>query len=158
MTPHDTRTINRPDDDRLALESFLPYRLARAAEIVSRQFADLYRQRHGMTRPEWRTLATIGQFEQATATEIGAHSSMHKTKVSRAIRALEQRNWITREADKHDRRIEHIKLTREGRRHYRDLAQLARDYEARLIESLGLSGAEDLQAGLQAIETSLSDW
>jgi DNA-binding MarR family transcriptional regulator len=83
---------------------------------------------------------------------------MHKTKVSRAIRALEQRNWITREADKHDRRIEHIKLTREGHRHYRDLAQLARDYEARLIESLGLSGAEDLQAGLQAIETSLSDW
>ena len=69
------------DNAPLALEGFLPYRLARAAEQVSRQFAALYRERHGMTRPEWRTLATIGQFNRITATAIGQHSSMHKTKV-----------------------------------------------------------------------------
>jgi len=142
-----------PDDDSLALEGFLPYRLARAAEIVSRQFATLYRERHGMTRPEWRTLATVGQFNRITATEIGAHSSMHKTKVSRAIRALEQRKWITRQVDQTDRRIEHIELTREGRNHYRDLVTLAHTYESRLIEMLGQTGADRLEAGITAIET-----
>lgn len=141
-----------PEHDTLALEGFLPYRLARAAEIISRQFATLYRERHGLTRPEWRTLATIGQFGRITATEIGAHSSMHKTKVSRAIRALEERKWIMRQADKTDRRIEHIELTREGRSHYRDLVKLARNYEARLVEMLGDSGAERLEAGISAIE------
>lgn len=144
-----------PSADKLALESFLPYRLARAAEIVSRQFAALYRDRHGMTRPEWRTLATIGQFNRITATEIGRHSSMHKTKVSRAIRTLEERKWITREADSTDRRIEHIELTREGRQHYRDLVALARDYEARLLETLGEPGGRSLEAGIDAIETRL---
>lgn len=155
--PHST-THSDTVEESLALEGFLPYRMARAAEIISRQFAALYRERHGMTRPEWRTLATLGQFGRATATEIGAHSSMHKTKVSRAIHALEQRKWITRQTDEHDRRIEHINLTREGRRHYRDLVGLARDYEERLLASLGRSGAAKLEAGLSAIETNLSGW
>ena len=149
-------TAEGSDNDSLALEGFLPYRLARAAEIVSRQFATLYRERHGMTRPEWRTLATVGQFNRITATEIGAHSSMHKTKVSRAIRALEQRKWITRQVDQTDRRIEHIELTREGRTHYRDLVTLAHTYEARLIEMLGQSGADRLEAGITAIETRVA--
>ena len=143
-------------DSTLALEGFLPYRLARAAEIISRQFATLYRERHGLTRPEWRTLATIGQFNRITATEIGAHSSMHKTKVSRAIRALEERKWITRQVDGTDRRIEHIELTREGRNHYRDLVALARSYEAKLVETLGKTGADQLKAGISAIESRLA--
>lgn len=151
-----TRSAETPAAGTLALEGFLPYRLARAAEIISRQFATLYRERHGLTRPEWRTLATIGQFNRITATEIGAHSSMHKTKVSRAIRALEERKWITRQVDQTDRRVEHIELTREGRTHYRDLVTLAHSYEARLVEMLGETGAAELEAGISAIETRFS--
>jgi len=158
MTLHRERPVGNPADDTLALEGFLPYRLARAAEIVSRQFATLYRERHGLTRPEWRTLATIGQFNRITATEIGSHSSMHKTKVSRAIRALEDRKWITREVDRTDRRIEHIELTREGRHHYRDLVALARGYEARLVEMLGQAGADQLEAGITAVENKLEGY
>ncbi|MEM5472205.1 MarR family transcriptional regulator [Hoeflea sp. AS60] len=152
MTVPQTPSEVEPDDASLALEGFLPYRLARASEIISRQFATLYRERHGMTRPEWRTLATIGQFNRITATEIGAHSSMHKTKVSRAIRALEERKWITRQVDETDRRIEHIELTRDGSANYRDLVTLARSYEAKLMEMLGQTGAEQLMAGISAIE------
>ena len=144
-----------PAGDTLALEGFLPYRLARAAEAVSRQFATLYRERHGMTRPEWRTLATVGQFNRVTATEIGLHSSMHKTKVSRAVRALEERKWIIRQADSTDRRIEHIELTRDGRRHYRDLVTLAHDYQMQLVSVLGEAGASKLEAGIAAIEKKI---
>ena len=155
MTLPQTRPADTPVAGTLALEGFLPYRLARAAEIISRQFATLYRERHGLTRPEWRTLATIGQFNRITATEIGAHSSMHKTKVSRAIRALEERKWITRQVDQTDRRVEHIELTREGRTHYRDLVTLARSYEARLVDMLGETGAAELEAGISAVESRI---
>ncbi|MEX2081804.1 MAG: MarR family transcriptional regulator, partial [Dehalococcoidia bacterium] len=55
----------------LVLERFLPYRLNRAAEAVSQRFAAVYRSRYGLTRPEWRTLATVGQMEPTTATAIG---------------------------------------------------------------------------------------
>lgn len=146
-----------PGNEPLALEGFLPYRLARAAEQVSRQFAQLYRDRHGMTRPEWRTLATIGQYNKITATSIGQHSSMHKTKVSRAIRALEERGWITRQADETDRRIEHIELTREGRHHYMELVTLARSYEAKLKAALGGTATRDLEAGISVIEARLGE-
>lgn len=150
--------ILREPGDRLALETFLPYRVMRASEMVSRRFAALYKERHGLTRPEWRTLATVGEFGSVTATAIGAHSAMHKTKVSRAIRALEDRGWLARRADAADRRIEHIELTREGARRYRDLVALARGFEAELTALLGAKGAADLDGGLSAIERHLAGW
>jgi len=65
---------NNKTDDILALEKFLPYRLNRAAEKVSQRFAQEYKKRYGLTRPEWRTFATIGQFGVITAREICNHS------------------------------------------------------------------------------------
>lgn len=141
--------------DTLALETFLPYRLNRAAELVSREFAERYRREYGLTRPEWRCLATIGQFGRTTATRITAHSSMHKTKVSRAIYALEQQRWLRRVEDEADRRIEHIELTALGRTRYGELVALARAYEARLASLLGAADVAALSKGLDSIETAM---
>lgn len=138
----------------LALESFLPYRLNRIADIVSRKFSANYRDRHGMTRPEWRTLATLGQYGTMTATGIGGHSSMHKTKVSRAIAALEARGWLKRTPDAADRRIEHLELTREGRRVYLELVPLAKAFEAELLASIDGEQGAALLRGLDALERS----
>ena len=68
----------------IELEHFLPYRLNVVAEAVSRALARLYEKRHGISIAEWRVIATLGQYERMTAKDIGAHSRMHKTKVSRA--------------------------------------------------------------------------
>ena len=77
---------------KLALEHFLPYRLNRLSSAVSQQFRAVYGPHHDLTVPEWRVLATLAQFGTMTAKAIGRHSSMHKTKVSRAVRALEERS------------------------------------------------------------------
>jgi DNA-binding MarR family transcriptional regulator len=82
-------TINRMA--KLQLEAFLPYRLNRLAAAVSQEFRSVYGPHHDLTIPEWRVLATLGQFEAMSAKAIGRHSAMHKTKVSRAVRALEER-------------------------------------------------------------------
>ncbi len=136
----------------LLLEEFLPYRLLRAAEEVSRRFARHYKDRHEMTRPEWRTLATIGQFERLTAKEVGQHSSMHKTKVSRAVRALEQRRWLKRTTDEADRRIEHLELSAAGRRIYTELVSVAESFERDMTSRLGDDAARALDLGLGAVE------
>lgn len=143
----------RQDEDLLVLESFLPYRLMHAFELVSRDFASVYGSRYDLSRPEWRCLATIGEFGRITATEIGRHSSMHKTKVSRAVYALEQRRWLKRERDEADRRNEHLTLTANGRRAYLDLVSTAHEYERKLSGALG-DAAGDLGRGLDAIETA----
>ena len=140
----------------LELESFLPYRLNRLAEAVSREFSKIYRDRFGLTRPEWRTLATLGEFGTITATAIGEHSSMHKTKVSRAVAELERRKWLTRTADAADRRVEHLALTKAGRSAYVELVPLAKAFERRMIEKLALEQKSGLLAGLAALEQTLS--
>ena len=135
-----------------ALETFLPYRLARIAEQVSQDFSTVYRERFGLTRAEWRCLATLGQFGAVTATEIAAHSAMHKTKVSRAIAELDGRGWIVREADGRDRRVEHLSLTDTGRKTFEDIVPLARDFERDLQADIGDRQAACLIAGLDAVE------
>jgi len=136
----------------LTLEDFLPYRLVRAAEDISRRFWARYKSLYGLTRPEWRTLATIGEFRRITATDIGRHSSMHKTKVSRAVAALEKRRWIARSTDPRDRRIEHLELTREGERRYAELVAVALGFERDLLTALGAEGSAALGRGLAALE------
>lgn len=142
-------------NDRFELDGFLPYRLNRAAEAVSLSFSRVYRERYSMTRPEWRTLVALGAVGPMTATAIGAHSAMHKTKVSRAIGALEGRRWIKRTEDARDRRLEHIELTPAGRQAYGDLAGHARAYQAELARSLGANSLKALIDGLTALESSI---
>jgi DNA-binding MarR family transcriptional regulator len=139
----------------LSLEDFLPYRLNRLADAVSREFARIYRDRHGMTRPEWRLLATLGQYGRMTAKSVGEHSAMHKTKVSRAVRALEERRWLKRETSSEDRRVEHLELTRTGSEVYRELIPLARAFEAELLEAMESGEAGRLLDGLRGLERAV---
>lgn len=138
------------------LESFLPYRLNQAAERVSQRFAAQYRLRYRMTRPEWRAMAAIGTYDRMTATEIGANSSMHKTKVSRAVRALEEKRWLKRSEHAEDRRVEHLELTPAGKRIYAEMIELAKAYEQELVTLLGASGMQQLEAGLASIEVKMA--
>jgi DNA-binding MarR family transcriptional regulator len=141
----------------LALETFLPYRLNRLADAVSREFSRIYRDRYGLTRPEWRLLATLGQFGTMTATAVGAHSAMHKTKVSRAVVALERRRWLTRAPDDADRRVEQLTLTTEGLRAYRDMVPIAKAFEAALMERMSEVDRAVLAKGLAALEAATAN-
>ncbi|MGJ8528069.1 MarR family winged helix-turn-helix transcriptional regulator [Maritalea sp.] len=148
---------NTENDGILALEKFLPYRLNRAAERVSLRFAQEYKRRYGLTRPEWRTFATIGQFGSITAREICDHSPMHKTKVSRAVFSLEKRRWIKRTQDPQDRRLEHLELTNVGQATYKDLVKSAKTFETNFTDSIGAADAELLLKALNAIERRFAD-
>lgn len=140
----------------LALEDFLPYRLNRLADAVSREFQKIYKQRHGLTRPEWRTLAALGQFGTMTATAIGEHSSMHKTKVSRAVAELERRKWLQRTSDPADRRVERLVLTKAGQRIYRELVPLAKAFEAAILDRLSEREKSAVVTGLSALERAFA--
>ncbi|MBN7776034.1 MarR family transcriptional regulator [Nitratireductor aquimarinus] len=143
---------NATDRTILALEAFLPYRLTRLTDAISRKFSQAYRARLGLTRPEWRTLATLGQFGTMTATDIGTHSSMHKTKVSRAVASLEERRWLLREPDAQDRRVERLTLSRVGQKAYEDMVPVAHGFETRLLARMKPEERAALLTGLEALE------
>jgi DNA-binding MarR family transcriptional regulator len=131
---------------KLQLEQFLPYRLNRIAAAVSQDFRSVYGPHHDLTIPEWRVLATLGQFEEMSAKAIGRHSAMHKTKVSRAVRALEERRWLRRRQSEEDRREEILTLTAQGERVYRQIVPKALAFERRLLEQLGAEVGPFLKA------------
>ena len=144
---------------RLELERFLPYRLNVLAEAVSQALARIYGERYGIGVPEWRVLATLGQYERMTAKAIGAHSRMHKTKVSRAVAGLEARGFLARVANADDRREAFLALTAAGRRAYRDLAPRMLDVAQRLegeLEPAERQILDNLMHRLQARAESLA--
>ncbi|MEQ8344937.1 MAG: MarR family winged helix-turn-helix transcriptional regulator [Sneathiellaceae bacterium] len=139
----------------LRLEAFLPYRLNRAAALSSAQLSRIYRGAFGLTIPEWRVLATLGQLGEATATAIGRHSSMHKTKVSRAVASLQERRWLDRRRDPDDRRMEHLRLTTAGRSAYRRLVPRMLAYQEQVLAHMAAADREALLRGFAALERIL---
>ncbi|WP_304620832.1 MarR family winged helix-turn-helix transcriptional regulator [Paracoccus sediminilitoris] len=125
-----------PDDDPFRLQDFLPYLLNHTAEDVGQGFARIYKDRYGMLRTEWRVLAHLGQFGPMDATRIGSMARVHKTKISRAVAALTDKRFVTRDTDQGDRRRAVLCLTRAGQAAYADLAAIARDHDRALAARL----------------------
>jgi DNA-binding MarR family transcriptional regulator len=136
--------------DDFDLEAFLPYALNRAAESAGRGFQAIYKARYGMLRTEWRVLAHLGRFGELTARDICIRADLHKTKVSRAVKALEARRFLTRRTAESDRRHEILSLSGAGEAAYRHLAAEAMAFDAALARVLP---AEDLAALRRALPT-----
>ncbi|MDG1170187.1 MAG: MarR family transcriptional regulator [Sulfitobacter sp.] len=130
------------------LQNFLPYLLNQAAEVSSLEFQNVYKQRYGMLRTEWRVLFHLGLYGQMTASDIGSRAKMHKTKISRAVQRLTERRFVERARDANDRRVEHLTLTAQGRAAYQDLHAVAERYEQSLMDQLDTDEAAALRRAL----------
>jgi DNA-binding MarR family transcriptional regulator len=126
----------------LQLEHFLPYQLNVVASLVSQALSRVYARRYRIGVPEWRVLVTLGQYRVMTGKDIGAHTHMHKTKVSRAVALLEKRRLLIRRSNRDDMRESFLSLTAGGRAMYEELAPHALDFARRLTEILTTADRE----------------
>lgn len=123
------------DDSDFDLKDFLPYLLNQAADVSSHGFQEYYKSKYGMLRTEWRVVFHLGRYGTLTAKEICARALIHKTKVSRAVAALEQKRFLRRKEMPDDRRHESLDLTATGRRVFDDLVVEAERYDKHLVAS-----------------------
>ncbi len=138
-------------DAALKLEHFLPYQLNVVSSLVSQALSRVYARRYGIGVPEWRVLVTLGQFGVMTAKTIGAHTHMHKTKVSRAVAQMERRRLVARRANRDDMREAFLSLTPSGRAMYEEVAPHAIDFARRLTEILTPADREAFHRGLKQL-------
>jgi DNA-binding MarR family transcriptional regulator len=122
--------------EEFQLEEFLPYRLAVAAELVSRLIARHHLARSGLGMPEWRLLAAVGRFGVLSPTEAGDRTAMDKVKVSRAAASLVARGLLRQAQDPNDGRGRLLRLTRKGSSVYTDVAPTAKAIDAMLTAGL----------------------
>jgi len=135
----------------LKLEQFLPYQLNVVASLVSQALSRVYARRYRIGVPEWRVLVTLGQYGVMTGKAIGAHTHMHKTKVSRAVALLERRKLLARRANRADMREAFLSLTGPGRAIYEELAPHALDFARRLTDILTPGDRDAFNRALQQI-------
>lgn len=136
----------------LDLSSFLPYRLSVLANTVSRELAGLYAERFGITIPQWRIIAVLGQHENVNADFVGGRTAMDRVTVSRGIAGLVGKKLVLRRSSPSDRRCAMLRLTAGGRRVYAEIVPLARDYETRLLAGLSSAARRHLAQALSALE------
>ncbi|MCZ8105893.1 MAG: MarR family winged helix-turn-helix transcriptional regulator [Burkholderiales bacterium] len=137
------RQATRPARPRLRLDAFLPYRLNVAAQRVAEGLAHVYSEQFGVTIPEWRVMAVLGELNEVTAKDIGHLSRMHKAKVSRAVVSLEEHGLIVRRSNEIDRREAFLMLTARGRAIYEGLIPMALAFQHSLVDGIS---PEDLEA------------
>jgi DNA-binding MarR family transcriptional regulator len=134
------------------LKGYLPYRLNYLAEMTSEATRPIYRKRHGLTRPEWRVLVNLAEAESLTATELCARVPMHKTKVSRALAALEARGWVARACDAQDRRVSHAALTPRGRQAFTRVRPEMEEATEAMLAPLSAEERRMVDEGLAVLE------
>jgi DNA-binding MarR family transcriptional regulator len=120
----------------LQLEDFLPYRLAVAAESVSRFIARQHLAKSGLGMPEWRLLAAVGRFGVLSPTTAGERTAMDKVKVSRAAASLVSSGLLRQTQDPTDGRGRLLRLTRRGSALHADIAPTGKEIEDALMAGL----------------------
>ncbi|MGB3724898.1 MAG: MarR family transcriptional regulator [Glaciecola sp.] len=120
----------------LTLERYLPYRLSILSNKVSTLVAQAYKDKFALSITEWRIMAVLGEYPQASADEISVKTQIEKSLISRAISKLLKRKLIQREISKEDKRRSQIQLSETGYAVYAEIVPLSYEYERQLLACL----------------------
>ncbi|MFM2119965.1 MAG: hypothetical protein RL722_1433 [Pseudomonadota bacterium] len=135
------------------LQNFLPYRIAVLSEAVSQSVAQVYRERFGLSRDEWRVLAALAEGGAVPTGEVIRSTTLEKMPVSRAVSRLQAAGHVERLPDPDDGRGWLLRLTPAGRSLYLKIVPMVQAREAFLLEALS---AEE-QAVLNQAISRLTD-
>lgn len=139
----------------LDLDDFLPYRLNVLAKRVSRELARRYEAQFGISIPEWRVMAILGREQPLSSNDIVERSAMDKAKVSRAVTALVEAGWVSRDTHPSDQRLLRLSFTPAGRSLYERIAPLALEWQKRWLICLDEGELAQFKALSAKLESQL---
>lgn len=130
----------------MKLHEFTPYRLSVLTNRISSLIARAYTRRFGISIPQWRVIAVLGEQGGITATEVASRTAMDKVAVSRAVAGLVAGGQVRRAASQRDGRVAKLSLTARGRRVYDEITPLALGYEEAVLDPLDAEERRQLDA------------
>jgi len=146
--------MTAPVPSLLRLERFLPYRLSVASNRVSGLVAEAYSRLFGLSIPQWRVIAVLGEGVPLTQLAIVSQTVMDKMTVSRAVRPLVERGVIDRAPHGDDKRSQLLVLSDAGRALYESVAPAALAMEAALLDGFSREEIATLEAALEKLEAA----
>ena len=135
----------------MELSRFFPYRMAVLAEVVSQSLAQVYSERFGLTRDEWRVLAALAEYGTAKTTDVIDSATLDKMRVSRAVARMESAGLLERLANPDDGRSWLLKLKPAGRSLFHKIVPVVQAREAFLLEALSSQEREVLDRAMDKL-------
>ncbi|WP_161981533.1 MarR family winged helix-turn-helix transcriptional regulator [Aurantiacibacter suaedae] len=87
-------------------EDHLPYRILLLARMLERETQHHLMEQFGLSLAEWRLLAIACAMGPCSASDIGGAGGIDRAEISRAMRKLEPKGLLVREADpNHGKRL-----------------------------------------------------
>jgi DNA-binding MarR family transcriptional regulator len=114
------------------LNPMLPHRITALSKRVNAALSKIYAP-HYLDVDELEVLGVVAGSGRSTAKDVCRHTGMHKTKISRAVKQLIERNLVTRTVNQADLRQAFLSLTPVGRDAYNRCFQSALQF-AELLE------------------------
>ena len=162
--------MTKPKRTPLVLNEYLPYQLANLARRISDACNEEYGLPYGISVAEWRILARLGQNIESQNIEdhnihaqqtemhsrgLGDITFMDKSRVSRALKQLQDKGYLSRRPDPADNRASFLCLTDEGVTLYQKIVPLALNWETQFLSALGGTEYRDLQRVISKLEAQL---
>lgn len=145
--PKDPRSDALPSTDRS-----LPIALIRAREKVMAPIRDMLSET-GITEQQWRVLRVLSEGGTLDATEVADRASLLLPSLTRIVRSLGERGYVTRTQDKEDRRRQMLAITPSGQKVIDDNHAEALRIAQRIRATLGKDNYENLLDLLGALHT-----
>lgn len=95
--------------------NYVPYRILLLAKMIDRVSAASIRASSGLSLAEWRVLAHVAVLEEASPSSICAAGAIDRAEVSRAIKTLGNKDFISRRNDPDHGKRHLVSLTEKGR-------------------------------------------
>ena len=139
------------------LSKFLPYQLSITSNAVSGRIAQEYRQRFGLSVPEWRVMAVLGDSGALTQRDLTQRTLMDKVAVNRACKVLEDRGLAARTPNVQDGRSHHLDLTDSGRAMHGQIMPLAMEMERRVFAGFTEAEVDQFRELLNRVRAQVGD-
>lgn len=131
-----------------ALDDLLLYRLSRLLSVAGGMVIRLCEGRFGITRREWRLIATLASRGELGSSQLAEHAQLDRARTSKGVGSLVAKGLVSRAQAGGDRRHVALHLTPRGSALYAELFPLVSKINVELMAALDESEAAQFNDSL----------
>ena len=111
----------------------------------------------GLTRSQWWVLTMLYAKEGVTQSELADFMDLEKPTLGRLLDRMQEKEWVERRPDRHDRRVNRLFLTEKVQEIMRALRKTAADVRKDALGNMAETEREDFIDMLIKIKNNLSN-
>jgi len=133
--------------------------VGRTAKVMSRHLLEQFRLAgHDMNRDHFLVMVHLWEEDGLTHFALGNRCGADKTATTRAIDALEKKNYVVRVPDQLDRRQKRVFLTHEGKQIQEEMMSLGQESLKRVTRDIDEGELAICQKVLKQIQGNLKEY